>query len=104
MYTNGIGPRAYVNQNTGALYEPGSVFKALTVAIGIDTGEIEPDTIYNDVNVLKIDNFEINNLDEESCGGYHTYRNALNFSCNVGMVRIVQKVGSALMHKYLKDF
>lgn len=67
VYENGIGLGSYLNQVVSSLYEPGSVFKALTVAIGLDTGEIEPDTIYEDVGSLMIDNFEINNLIQERC-------------------------------------
>ena len=73
-------------------YEPGSVFKAFTVAIGIDTGEIKPNDLYNDVGFVQIDNFTIKNLINERCEGLHTFRNALNFSCNVGMIRIIQRV------------
>lgn len=104
VYENGIGLGAYLNQSISSLYEPGSVFKSLTVAIGIDTGEIEPNTIYEDTGSLMIDSFEINNLDQEKCGGWQTFRNALNFSCNVGMVRIAQKIGKPLFHKYLQEF
>ncbi|MDR1987428.1 MAG: hypothetical protein LBQ24_01315 [Candidatus Peribacteria bacterium] len=31
-----------------ALYEPGSIMKPLTVAIGLDTGEITTSSTYND--------------------------------------------------------
>jgi cell division protein FtsI/penicillin-binding protein 2 len=48
-------------------YEPGSIFKGLTAAIGLDTGEIEPDMIYEDRGKIKIDEFEINNLDNNKC-------------------------------------
>lgn len=47
-YLNDFGPGAYVNDTVGSLYEPGSVFKAVTVAIGIDTGEIRPEDTYYD--------------------------------------------------------
>jgi stage V sporulation protein D (sporulation-specific penicillin-binding protein) len=38
-----------------SLYEPGSVFKAITTAIGIDTGEIRPDDIYYDRGYVELD-------------------------------------------------
>lgn len=48
MYQNKFGAGVYVNDVITALYEPGSVFKAITTAIGIDTGEINPDDTYYD--------------------------------------------------------
>lgn len=47
-FKNGFGDGNYKNDVLGSLYEPGSVFKAFTVAIGIDTGEITPDDTYFD--------------------------------------------------------
>ena len=38
-----------------SLYEPGSVFKAITTAIGIDTGEIKPDDTYYDRGFVELD-------------------------------------------------
>lgn len=38
-----------------SLYEPGSVFKAITTAIGIDTGEIKPDDAYYDRGFVELD-------------------------------------------------
>jgi hypothetical protein len=39
--------------------------KAITVAIGIDTGEINAYDLYEDVGSLTIDNFTISNVDKE---------------------------------------
>ena len=56
--------------------------KAVTVAIGIDTGEINTSELYNDVGKVTIDNFTIKN-DSDKCLGYHTFGHALSYSCNV---------------------
>ena len=56
--------------------------KAITVAIGIDTGEINRYDMYQDNGSLKIDEFTIRN-DSSACLGYHTFGHALNYSCNV---------------------
>jgi len=85
-------------------YEPGSIFKGLTVAIGLDTGEIEPDMMYEDRGKVKIDTFTISNLDNNKCQGWKNFRNAMNFSCNVGMINIVQRVGKPLFYEYLRKF
>lgn len=103
-YKNLEGPAAYANYAVGSLYEPGSVFKAFTMAAGIDSGEIRPEDRYEDKNFVQIDRFKINNLDKEKCGGYQTFLNALNWSCNVGMIEIVKRIGPAVFARYVKDF
>jgi len=39
--------------------------KAITVSIGIDSGEIKRYDMYNDTGKLQIDNFTISNVSEE---------------------------------------
>lgn len=36
--------------------------------------------------------------------GRHTFLHALDWSCNVGMVNIVEKIGKSLFYEYLLDF
>lgn len=103
IYKNEYGAWVYQNDAISSLYEPGSIMKAITVAVGIDTGEIKAYDMYNDVWKLTIDNFTIANVDDE-CLGYNSFTHALSFSCNVWMIRIVQKLGKALMYKYFMDF
>jgi cell division protein FtsI/penicillin-binding protein 2 len=48
IYENNVGLMAHQDLPLTSPYEPGSIFKWLTVAIGLDTGEIEPDMMYED--------------------------------------------------------
>lgn len=102
-YKNMFGPGAYESDPVSSLYEPGSVFKAITMAIGIDTGDIKPSDTYTDKGYVEIDQYKIKNVSNE-CIGRHTYAHALDWSCNVGMIDIVQKIGKSLFHKYINDF
>jgi len=77
--------------------------KAITVSTGIDTGEIKAGDMYQDDMQVKIDNFTIKN-DSAKCGGYHSFAHALNYSCNVGMIRIAQRIGKALFYNYFELF
>jgi len=102
-YKNMYGPGVYQSDPVAALYEPGSVFKAITTSIGIDTGDIKPNDTYTDNGFVNIDDFKISNVSQE-CIGHHTYLHALDWSCNVGMIDIVQKIGKSLFYKYINDF
>ncbi|EKD66741.1 MAG: hypothetical protein ACD_49C00016G0004 [uncultured bacterium (gcode 4)] len=102
-YKNNFWPGAYVNDTIGSLYEPGSVFKAFTTSIWIDTGDIKPSDMYTDRWFVEIDNFKISNVSKE-CIGFHTYSHALDWSCNVGMIDIIKKIWASLFYKYVLDF
>lgn len=108
-YKNGYGIGNYQNSIISSIYEPGSVFKPITVAIGLDTGEIKPNDTYYDKNYVELDfgsgiKQRIWNLSKTKCGGTHTYQNSLNWSCNVWMINIVEKVGRALFDSYIRNF
>lgn len=64
-YKNMFGPGVYQTDSVGSLYEPGSVFKAITVAIGIDTGDIKPSDTYMDKGFVEIDQYKIKNISNE---------------------------------------
>ncbi len=102
-YKNDFWAQVYKNDAISALYEPGSIMKALTVAIWIDTWEINEYSMYMDKWELTIDNFKIKNVSDK-CLWYNSFANALNYSCNVWMIRIVQKVWKVLLHQYFNDF
>jgi len=103
IYKNEFWAWVYQNGAISSLYEPWSIMKSITVASGIDTWEIKRYDFYEDKWKVTIDNFTIRNVDDD-CLGYKTFQNALNFSCNVWMIRIVQKMWRALVHKYFVDF
>lgn len=107
-FKNSFGIWNYKNDIIGALYEPWSVFKAVTVAIALDAGEINPNDRYYDKGYVELDmgggiKRRIYNVSSR-CLGYNTYQNALSWSCNVGMVNIVEKIGRTLFAKYVQDF
>ncbi|MFA5916937.1 MAG: penicillin-binding protein 2 [Candidatus Gracilibacteria bacterium] len=102
-YKNDFGAGVYQNDAITGLYEPGSIMKAFTVAIGLDSSEINRYDRYQDNMELTIDTFTIKNVGKQ-CAGFQTFNNALIFSCNVGMIRIVQKIGKALLYNYQQAF
>lgn len=97
---NIIWPQVFVDKNIAFPYEPWSIFKAFTVGIGIDNDEITLEDRYQDDMSLKIWPYTIANVDK-SCKWFNTFLHALKYSCNVGMVRIVQRIGKEMFYNYL---
>jgi cell division protein FtsI/penicillin-binding protein 2 len=102
-YKNDFGSFVYRNSIISDIYEPGSIMKAITMAIWIDSWEITRNTYYQNSWPIKIDQFPISDIAHQ-CRWYHTFSRAINYSCNVWMVRIAQKIWKALLYNYLSDF
>ncbi|MBD3360407.1 hypothetical protein GF366_01240, partial [Candidatus Peregrinibacteria bacterium] len=109
-YENFVGPEVYHNKIVSWPYEPGSVFKSIAMSIGIDDGDITPNTTYNDTGPIEVDwnpytesyDFKIKNSD-----GYFGLVNmttVLSKSLNTGMTFIAKKIGPALFYSYLEKF
>ncbi len=84
-------------------FEPGSIFKPLTAAAGIEERVITPQTTYYDSGSVKIDNHEIKNSDLKA-HGTQTMTNVIEFSLNTGAVFIQQKLGREKFVEYVKKF
>ncbi len=91
------------NPATFYQYEPGSIFKPLTLAAGIDAGKINPDTTYTDTGVETIDGFPIRNSDKEA-HGVQTMKEVLSKSLNTGTIFVQRLLGRELFQKYVKEF
>lgn len=102
-YKNNIGPEAYQNKVVSLPYEPGSVFKVIAMAIGIDDGDVTPSTTIHDTGVLKVDEFEIKNVSSK-CTGTLNMAQVIANSCNTGMGYVAQQIGRNLFYNYLKRF
>lgn len=84
-------------------YEPGSIFKAITMAAGLDLGKINPDTVYNDTGSVTIGGHTITNSDNKSYG-WQTMTNILEKSLNTGAVFVARKIGVKDLLKYIENF
>ena len=84
-------------------YEPGSIFKAITIASALDLGKITPATTYNDEGFLKIDGYTIRNSDLKA-HGIQTMTQVLDESLNTGVVFAINKMGVDSFRKYVNDF
>ncbi len=100
LNTNVFGPQVFVDKNISVPFEPGSIFKAFTVGIGVDTDEITMQDNYMDEGSVKVGSYTIKNA-TKVCEGTHNFLHALVYSCNIGMVRIVQKIQKYAFYNYL---
>ncbi len=89
-------------------YEPGSVFKTMTLAAGIDSGEINVNTTYRDEGSLMVEGWDkpIRNSDFATRGGHGVVDMGyvLEYSLNTGVIFIVNKMGDKNFASYIKNF
>jgi len=93
----------FVNEAVQGLYEPGSVFKVVTMAIGIDTGAITPETTFYDTGSFTADGKTIKNWDLKAHGTI-TMTNVIEQSVNTGTVFAEKKIGHKTFYDYLVKF
>ncbi len=96
------------NQLVSHQYEPGSVFKTITMAIAIDQGKISPNTFYEDKGYLNIKGWSkaITNSDFSSKGGHGwvDMNYVLENSLNTGAIFAASQVDPKIYADYLKKF
>jgi cell division protein FtsI (penicillin-binding protein 3) len=73
------------------LYEPGSTFKPINLALALQEKAIKPTDSVNDVGQLTIGGWPINNHDRRA-NGVIDFPTVLQVSSNVGMVRTMARV------------
>ncbi len=103
VFANRQGGWVYKNDIIQDLYEVWSIFKPIVFAAWIDSWEIKRYDMYRDEWFVKIDNFKISNVATQ-CLWYNTFQNAMNYSCNVWMIRIAQKIWASIFYKYIESF
>ncbi len=85
-------------------YEPGSVFKVVTMASALDAGVVVPTTEFIDTGGLSVDGWTIHNWDGGAWGP-QTMTTCLQHSLNVCLAWIAtERLGPNLFYKYLRDF
>lgn len=93
----------YVNPATFGVYEPGSVFKPLTMAAALNEGKVTPTTTYEDTGSVEIGNFTIKNSDGKA-HGVVTMTTVLEQSLNTGAIFAAEQIGPETFEKYVRNF
>jgi len=97
-------PELFRNWAVSDLYEPGSTFKPINVAIALETESISPDTTFYDEGKLIIGGWPVANFDYEAKGavGVLSISQILQHSSNVGMVHIIRSMKAATYYDWLE--
>ncbi|HKM40363.1 MAG TPA: penicillin-binding transpeptidase domain-containing protein, partial [Patescibacteria group bacterium] len=96
------------NQAISYQYEPGSVFKPITMAMAINEGKVGPNTYYEDKGQINIKGWPkpLSNSDY-SVRGAHGWVNmnyVLENSLNTGTVFAANQIGAEVFRDYLRKF
>jgi stage V sporulation protein D (sporulation-specific penicillin-binding protein) len=102
-YQNVEDIQVFNNAATFYAYEPGSVFKPLTMAAAIDQGKVSPETKYTDTGEQKIAGFTIRNFDKKA-RGVQTMTQVLENSLNTGAMFAAEQVGKGTFLEYVEKF
>ena len=98
---NGQDP--FSDPAVASAYEPGSVFKIVTMAAGIDSGSITPESVFEDDGVLVVGEREIRNSDRLAHGKVDI-ATILAKSLNIGSAQVAIKMGAPLFYNYVERF
>lgn len=84
-------------------YEPGSIFKPITMAAALDAGRVTPNTTFEDTGSVVIGTHTIRNSDGKA-HGIQTMTQVLEESLNTGTIFAVRLLGAKPFLKYVEDF
>jgi cell division protein FtsI (penicillin-binding protein 3) len=97
-------PEDLGNMATGFTYEPGSTFKAFTVAGALEQGLVTPSTTFELPPSIQVADRVIEEAHEGVGYGTLTVADILKYSSNVGAVKIGLELGGEDFDKWIRDF
>jgi cell division protein FtsI/penicillin-binding protein 2 len=84
-------------------YEPGSVFKVLTMASALDNGSVKPQTTFIDTGVFEIGGTYIYNWNSGAWGP-QDMTGCLQHSLNVCLAWVASQMGAKDFYRYMQSF
>jgi len=93
----------FTNSACQTLFEPGSVFKAITMSSALNEGKITPETSYYDNGWLTVGPNTIYNYAHRAYG-QQTMTNVLEHSINTGAAYAQSRLGNELFTDYVQKF
>ena len=83
------------------LFEPGSVFKPINLALALEEGVITPNGSVYDSGVVNVGGWPLKNWNHKA-NGLMNYAKVLQVSSNVGMVKIMQNLNPSVYWEWLR--
>ncbi len=96
-------PDIFQNPAVQKVYEPGSIFKMITVAAALDTGLVSPETVYTCVGSIEVGGRIIRNWDGKAYGP-RTITEILGYSLNTGTAWLSTSLGAERFYRYIDAF
>ena len=93
----------FLNPVAQHIYEPGSVFKIITMAAGLDSGKVSPETTFYDTGKLELNKRVIRNWDLKANGAV-TMSNIIEKSINTGAAFVQRQTGEEIFTRYVQEF
>ena len=91
------------NRAVSETYEPGSVFKVLTMAAAFDAGTVDEETIFNDPGRFEYGGSTIYNWNRRGWGK-QTMQGCMQHSLNVCLAWVATELGKEDFYEYLQAF
>lgn len=91
------------NRALSETYEPGSVFKVLTMAAALDSGTVTPDTPFLDTGSIYVGGYYIYNWDRGAWGP-QDMTGCMQHSLNVCLTWIATQMGPTKFYNYMQAF
>jgi cell division protein FtsI/penicillin-binding protein 2 len=95
---------SFQNSCIQKLFEPGSIFKPITMSMGINEKVVTPDTIHDDkLGYKQFGSYKVYNYSQKVWGKV-TMTEVLQGSINTGVMFVENLVGNQKFYSYLKSF
>lgn len=91
------------NRAVSQTYEPGSVFKVLTMASALDAGAVTPTTPFLDTGVIEVGGYPIYNWDRGAWGPQDMV-GCMQHSLNVCLAWVATQLGPTRFYDYMQRF
>ncbi len=98
--TNEEIQEAWKNGAVSNVFEPGSIFKVITAAAGLQTNSVTESDRFNSTGTIKVANSILSN-DKQEANGILDLPGIIRHSDNVGFVQLGQKIGKEKLYEFI---